>query len=413
MRFSDLNKKVDKKAILPKKEEILNSNKDLKKKENELPKIEDVNEKKQDSNVKSNSLTKKEGEENKDIKKNPIDEKRDVRFSIQRKVEEKSINFNEEIYLKRSESSYSIMISSMKNIIESLADLSYVTAFREIEILSDLILKEVSENRYILNFIKYLTPRNYIISHSLNLSIIVAGIANQMGIDIEITRKLVISSLCIDFGMLNYKDIFSLERKFQREEFEIIKSHINDGLQYADKVFAFEIDLRNFVRNVIKNSHERYDGSGYFGLKGDELDIRHQIVAIADVYEAMTHKRPWRDAYEEPYVVSFIIKEYSDKFERNSIKSFLRFICLYPESSIVKLSTGEIARVILNRSASPTRAIVKVIMDENFREIEPYNIDLFEFPLTHIDGWVSLKEMKIKNPDFYRKENLERLWLEF
>ena len=174
-------------------------------------------------------------------------------------------------------------------------------------------------------------------------------------------------------------------------------------------------DLNKKINNklILPKKEEISNSNKDLKKKENDLPKIEEVVAIVDVYEAMIHKRPWRDAYEEPYVVSFIIKEYSNKFERNSIKGFLRFICLYPESSIVKLSTGEIARVILNRPASPTRAIVKVIMDENFREIEPYKIDLFEFPLTHIGGWVSLKEMKMKNPDFYRRENLERLWLEF
>jgi HD-GYP domain-containing protein (c-di-GMP phosphodiesterase class II) len=380
----------------------------------------DLNKKLKNFGEKSENLKKEERIEKMDkeidhqkteIEKDKIQKNKEIRFSI-KKTEEKRISFDEEMSFKKSSDSYSVMISSMKNIINYIQDSSYVAASKEIEMLCDLISREVKENRYILNFLKYLTPKNYIISHSVNLSIIVGGISYHLGFDDELTRKLIISSLCIDLGMLNYKELFLLERKFNREEFEIIKSHIDDGIEIVDKLFAFEIELKDFVREIIKNSHERYDGSGYFGFKGDELDIRHQIVAIADVYEAMTHKRPWRDSFEKPYAVSYILRNSQNSFERNAVKGFVNFMCIYPESSIVKLSTGEIVRVILNKPSTPTRPLVKVLMNEEFVEVDPYVIDLSDFPLTYIDGWVSSKELKMKNPDFYRKERISELWIE-
>ena len=417
MRFSDLNKRLqenriekkEKKVVAKKTDSLDNFQKNIEKDKNlDIPEYA-INkiEKKDISNIEP-ILEKEE----KTTKLESTDKNKDIRFSIKRNVETKKISFDEDVCFRRSENSYSLMISSMKNIIESIKDSSYIFAFKEINMLSDMIINEVKENRYILNFIKYLTPKNYIISHSLNLSIIVSGISNYLGFDYEIIKKLVLSSLCIDFGMMNYSHMYLLERKFSKEDFEIIKSHIDEGVEIAKKVFAFEIELKEFVIDVIKNSHERYDGSGYFGRKGDDIKQIHQIVAISDIYEALTHKRAWRDAFEEPYAVSMIIKDYQNKFERNVMKGFLRYICIYPESSIVKLSTGEIGRVILNNTDKPTRPIVKILMDENFKEVEPYNIDLFDFPLTYIDGWVSLKELKIKNPDFYRKESLFRLWIE-
>ena len=402
MRFSDLNKRL--KEDTTRSFQKLNSfKKDPDKdKEQGLP-TETKNEIRSDF---SKEIKEKVSEEKELVSEV---QKKEIRFSIKR--EEKVEDFDEETYMRRTENSYSLLISSMKNVIDYIYDSSYLGALKEIEMLSNLIVDEVTENRYILNFLRYLTPKNYIISHSVNLSLIASGISMIMGFDKEFIKRIAISSLCIDLGMLYYKDLFSLERKLSNEEFEIIKSHVDDSIEIASKIFAFEPELKRFVKKIIERSHERHDGTGYFGVSGDELGIEEQIVAISDVYEALIHKRPWREEFEEAYAVSFIIREYQDKFERSVIQRFVKFIGIYPQSSIVRLNTGEIGKVVLNRDQRPTKPIVKILTNKDSKTIEPYNLDLLRFPASYIERWVSMKELKVDNPDLYRAEVLNRLWL--
>ncbi|UCH81142.1 MAG: response regulator [Nitrospiraceae bacterium] len=77
------------------------------------------------------------------------------------------------------------------------------------------------------------------------------------------------------------------------DEFEIMKNHPQWGVDIAKKAA-----MSHAVINIINYHHERYDGSGYpAGLSSDEIPIEARIVTIADVYDALTTERPYRDKY--------------------------------------------------------------------------------------------------------------------
>ena len=87
-------------------------------------------------------------------------------------------------------------------------------------------------------------------------------------------------------------DILSKPGRISKAEFELIKEHPKTGYEILSK-----IEFPWSVADIVLQHHERMDGSGYpQGLKGDDILLASRIVGVADVVEAMTYHRPYREA---------------------------------------------------------------------------------------------------------------------
>lgn len=142
-----------------------------------------------------------------------------------------------------------------------------------------------------------------------------------------------------DVGKLGIPDAILLKPgKLSHQEYEILKHHTDIG---------YEI-LKNSKREIMKAAvfaaqqhHERWDGTGYpKGLKGEEIHINGRITALADVFDALIHKRIYKDAWEEGRVFEFIKNESGRQFDPKLVDNFIEsadeFITLinkYPDGA--------------------------------------------------------------------------------
>lgn len=114
-----------------------------------------------------------------------------------------------------------------------------------------------------------------------------------------------------DIGKIAIPDeIINKPGRLTREEFEVMKTHSTTG---ANMLLDLPIDqqvapLVKTATEICRWHHERYDGRGYpDGLKGDEIPISAQVVSIADVYDALTSKRCYKDAYSHKEAIDMIL----------------------------------------------------------------------------------------------------------
>lgn len=135
-----------------------------------------------------------------------------------------------------------------------------------------------------------------------------------------------------------------------------------------------ELDREEVLQlaRIILQHHERMGGEGYpQGLKGDEIEPEAQIISLAEIYEALTHKLPGRDTVSCKEAMQEIIKLKDSVFPPELIKDLLAGISFYPVGSEVQLSNGQTARVIKVNERNPLCPIVEIILDAQGNKLSP------------------------------------------
>lgn len=122
-------------------------------------------------------------------------------------------------------------------------------------------------------------------------------------------EKVSTSSILHDIGKISIPDsILNKPGKLTKEEFEIIKQHTIKGCEILKSVpMIMDEGIYNYSYDICRHHHERWDGKGYpDGLSGDDISIWAQVVSVADVYDALTAERVYKDAFPHDVAVQMI-----------------------------------------------------------------------------------------------------------
>jgi len=139
--------------------------------------------------------------------------------------------------------------------------------------------------------------------------------------------KLAISALLHDIGKIAIPDsILNKPGKLTAEEYEIVKTHAIKGEVLIDKILSKFDDEDMLLYNAKMFAlyhHERWDGNGYpYGLKHEEIPIQGRIMAIVDVYDALTTKRPYKHMFEHEEALKIILEGSGTQFDPLIVDSF-------------------------------------------------------------------------------------------
>ena len=134
--------------------------------------------------------------------------------------------------------------------------------------------------------------------------------------------NLIIASSIHDIGKIYVPDeILNKPGRLTKEEFQIIQSHATDDFRIID---GLEKSLSKMVHNVVRYHHENWDGTGYpEGLKENKIPYEARIVSIIDVFEALTHERPYKEAWPYKKAIDFIVSQKGIKFDPEVTEIFL------------------------------------------------------------------------------------------
>lgn len=194
-----------------------------------------------------------------------------------------------------------------------------------------------------------------IYAHCINVALISRMIGRWLHLEPHDLDILTCCGLLHDIGkLLIPDDILNKPGKLTAEEFDIVKAHPK---------FGYELLRNQNIDSRIKKSalmhHERYDGSGYpNGLADDLLSDFAMIVAIADVYDAMTAARSYREPLSPFQVIENFEKDGFQKYHTKYIYVFLHQIATTYQNNRVMLSDGRACKIVMLNQSSLSRPMV-------------------------------------------------------
>ncbi len=158
----------------------------------------------------------------------------------------------------------------------------------------------------------------YTQGHSQRVSDLSVAIAKELELDDDELHNILIGSLLHDVGKIGVPDYILLKPgRLTTEEYAQIKRHPAIG-----KNIMGQVNLLRASLPAISEHHERLDGSGYpLGLHGNQISLMGRIVAVADVFDAMTTDRPYRKGMDTDTVLTYLQDNISDLFDGRCVKA--------------------------------------------------------------------------------------------
>lgn len=185
--------------------------------------------------------------------------------------------------------------------------------------------------------------------HSNRVKLYAMLIVEALGLD-EKTKELIEKAATLhDIGKIGIRDsVLQKEGKLTPEEYKHIQEHVQITHNILDKICMTE-DFKQ-ISEIACSHHEKYDGSGYYRhLQGEDIPYGGRILAVSDVFDAITSKRHYRDKMPIGNVINILIKDSGTHFDKNIVDVFLSI---------------------------PTDKIVQVFLTENHHELKPEDAEI-------------------------------------
>lgn len=183
----------------------------------------------------------------------------------------------------------------------------------------------------------------YTYTHSVNVGILITSLSRAMGYEGETLVEIGLGGLLHDIGKMKVPDaILNKPGKLTDGEFAVIKRHPEYGLELV----SHKANIPDVARKIIGQHHERFNGSGYpLGLSGMRIHEVALMSAVADVYDALTSDRVYKEAWTPQKALAVIFQGCDAEYSRKVVELFTRHMGIFPVGSFIRLVNGEMGIV--------------------------------------------------------------------
>lgn len=193
---------------------------------------------------------------------------------------------------------------------------------------------------------------------SIKVGLTAYTLAQWLGMKTKDLIPVAMGGLLHDIGNMRIdRAILEKPAPLSKEELAIMQQHTVEGYNILKDIPG----LNEGVKLSALQHHEREDGSGYpLGIKGDQIHKYAKIIAVADIYHAMTSQRYHKDPISPYLVLEQLYKESFGKLDPKLVQTFINRATRFSKGTVVKLNDGSVGEIIFTEVNDPTRPWVKV-----------------------------------------------------
>lgn len=251
---------------------------------------------------------------------------------------------NEDKRLHRLRASHMEAVVSVKTVLEDLAVGKHVECSK-INHIAEIIFRNMNSADSVMEYLRNIKAcDDYTYHHSINVAFYSMLIGKWMHMRKENILELIISGCLHDIGKLGIsQDVLNKKGSLSAEEYKIIKQHSTIGFEMLEHSNS----ISEGVKEAVLLHHERMDGSGYPAqAMGDSICNYAKIIAVADVYDAMTSDRIYKRKATPFSAFRMFLTEGTRLFEPSVVKAFVFNVASYMIGTRVLLNNGRIGEVV-------------------------------------------------------------------
>ena len=233
---------------------------------------------------------------------------------------------------------------------------------------------------------------SYTFAHCVNVAVLSAMIGTFCHLTKNSLLELVLGAMLHDIGKVVVpREVLNKPASLSPREYSIVMQHPEAGRAKLRELNAFR---SNVPMTIVAQHHEHLDGTGYpHGLMGDAVHKFARIVAIADVYDALTSDRPYKKAYK-PHIAYKIMKTCSKgTFDQELLDIFFGNVAIYPIGTVLKTTYGYgiVKEMKYGLTQTP---LICVFADHDAKLLpEPYLLNTVDCPPGTIEQVIEDREL--------------------
>ncbi len=261
-----------------------------------------------------------------------------------------------------------------------------------ISVVNKIIEELLNQEDIVINLSRLRVVDDYLFEHSVNVSIysIITGI--MMGLNKEKLVILGTGAMMHDVGkMLLQKEILNKPGLLSDDEYQHVKQHTTLGYELLMRTNKIHPE----AALIALNHHERLDGNGYpKGNSTNDLTILSKIVAVVDVFDALTSDRVYSKRINHFKAMEYICSMTDVHFDEMVTKTFIKTVGYFYRGLVLQLSNGDIGVVVREDKALP---VVKIVIDSHNQKVTSnFEVDLKKNPTIRIqDVFIRNRQMLI------------------
>jgi len=246
---------------------------------------------------------------------------------------------------------------------------------RKAEDVAEQIIKSLDSNPMALNVVTRIKSRDeYTFQHSIGVAALLSGFtAETYGrADVE---EFTVGGIIHDIGKVMTPDsVLNKPGKLTEDEFEIMKRHVVHSREILEETGGFT----KRQADIALQHHERPDGKGYpLGLHVEKLSKIGKTAAIIDVYDALSTRRVYKEAWEPTQALQSMVKWGPGQLDQDILKGFIKYIGVYPIGTWVLLESNRVG-FVASQNIDLLHPIVHTKLDVKTRRLICQDVNLLD-----------------------------------